>query len=181
MFRRDALERLGFYDSRPEFVEDYDLSIRMADAGYGNVYIDETLARYRVWTDAAGTRARRKGLQLEGYRRIFDEVFAPAWERRGWEARELVRMRNKLAAHHCASCFAEQYSADEQAELVRLLLALADGPGVQLRVRLCRLGLAPTFRYAAWLPTQAKRAAKTLMSRSRRLTAKQPPGDSRGA
>lgn len=180
MFRRDALERLGFYDARPEFVEDYDLSIRMADAGYGNVYIDETLARYRVWTDAAGMRARRKGLQLEGYRRIFDEVFAPAWERRGWDARELVRMRNKLAAHHCASCFAEQYGADEQAELMRLLLALADGPWVQLRVRLCRLGLAPTLGYAAWLPSQAKQTAKTLMSRTRRLITRQSTDAHRG-
>jgi glycosyltransferase involved in cell wall biosynthesis len=176
MFRRDALQHLGFYDARPEFVEDYDLSIRMADAGYGNVYIDETLARYRVWTDAAGMRARRKGLQLAGYRRIFDEVFAPAWQRRGWDTQELVRMRNKLAAHHCASCFAEQYSADEQTELVRLLLALADGPWVQLRVHLCRLGMAPMLQFVAWLPSQAKQTAKTSMSRARRLTTRQSTG-----
>lgn len=180
MFRRDALEQLGFYDSRPEFVEDYDLSIRMADAGWGNIYVDETLARYRVWTDAAGMRARRKGLQLEGYRRIFDEVFAPAWERHGWDTRELTHMREKLAAHHCASCFAEQYSTDEQAELVRLLLALADGARVRFRVRLCELGMAPTLQWAARLPAQAKQLAKTLVSLSR-STARQSPGDSRSA
>ncbi len=66
IFRNEALRELDYYSGRPEFVEDYDLSVRMADVGYGNVYLDEPLARYRVWEDQGGTRSRRKGLQLEG-------------------------------------------------------------------------------------------------------------------
>jgi glycosyltransferase involved in cell wall biosynthesis len=179
MFRRAALEALHFYDDRPEFVEDYDLAVRMADAGYGNIYVDETLARYRVWTDAAGIRARRKALQLSGYRRIFDECFTSAWKRRGWDLRELTKRRNKLAAHHCASCFAEQYTAAEQEELVRLLLELGDGPGVRLRVGLCRLGLASALRHSDWLPSRAKQIIKTLASGARGLSARRSTRRSR--
>src|SRR5215207_3149526 len=105
IFRRAALEQLDFYEGRPEFVEDYDLAVRMADAGWGNVYLDEPLARYRVWVDAGGARARRKALQLSGYARIFTEVFEPAWSRRGWSLGPVRRQRRWLAVHHCTHCF----------------------------------------------------------------------------
>jgi GT2 family glycosyltransferase len=167
MFRREALERLNFYDGRPDFVEDYDLAIRMADAGYGNIYVAETLAKYRVWTDREGARSRRKGLQLAGYQRIFDETFATAWSRRGWDQKQLTRRRNRLAALHCASCFAKAYSSAEQDELVAVLRRLGDGPRVRARIRICRLGLAPLVEYADLLPTRAKRPVKALLARAR--------------
>jgi glycosyltransferase involved in cell wall biosynthesis len=141
MFRRAALEALHYYDGRPTFVEDYDLSIRMADAGYGNVYIDEPLARYRVWEDAGGLRSRRKALQIAGYIRIFDEALKPAWLRRGWNTRQLRRRRRRLAAQHCASCFAPTYVSAEHQELVRLLRELGGGHRLELYIVLCRLGL----------------------------------------
>ncbi len=167
MFRREALERLHFYDGRPEYVEDYDLAIRMADIGYGNIYVAETLAKYRVWSDREGTRSRRKGLQLEGYRRIFDETFAPAWSRRGWDQRELARQRKRLAALHCASCFGRAYTSVEREELVAALRRLGDGPGVRVRIWLCRAGLAPLVERLDLLPTRAKRPAKALLARLR--------------
>ena len=167
MFRREALEHLNFYEGRPERGQDYDLAIRMADAGYGNIYVAETLAKYRVWSDREGTRSRRKGLQLEGYRRIFDETFAPAWSRRGWDQRELARQRKRLAALHCASCFGRAYTSAEREELLAALLRLGDGPGVRARIWLCRAGLAPLVERLDLLPTRAKRPAKALLARLR--------------
>ena len=61
MFRAAPLRQLDYYRGRPDFVEDYDLSVRMPDAGYGNVYCDEILARYRVWTDP-----KRGALEAQG-------------------------------------------------------------------------------------------------------------------
>jgi glycosyltransferase involved in cell wall biosynthesis len=169
VFRREALLELDFYAGRPEFVEDYDLAVRMADAGYGNVYVDEPLARYRVWEDEVGTRSRRKALQLSGYARIFDEVFEPAWQRRGWDLGPVRRRRRRLAVHHCAHCFGPQYGVAERARLVALLKELGDGPRLRLRLRLCELGLGPRIERAGRLRGRAKALAKAALKRSAQI------------
>lgn len=162
MFRTVALAAVDYCRGRPDFVEDYDLAVRLADDGWGNVYLGEPLARYRIWDDAGGVRARRKGMQLDGYRRIFDEAIEPAWRRRGWPPDDVARRRARLAAHHAAACFAPQYAADETDELVERLLALGDGPAVRLRLALCRHGLAGALRRADALPPAARRTLKRL-------------------
>ncbi len=163
IFRRAALVELDFYEGRPEFVEDYDLAVRMADAGYGNVYLDEPLARYRVWEDGSGTRSRRKGLQLDGYARIFAESIEPAWERRGWDLDEVRRRRRSLATHNCAHCFGPQYTAAERDQLVTKLRTLGDGPRLRFRLLLCRLGLAASIEAAARLNGRLRNRAKTVV------------------
>ena len=60
MFRKTALEKVGYISSDVNFAEDYLLSVKIAAAGFGNVYLDEVLAAYRVWTDVAKVRQRRK-------------------------------------------------------------------------------------------------------------------------
>jgi glycosyltransferase involved in cell wall biosynthesis len=163
IFRRQAMERLDFYDGRPESAEDYDLAVRMADAGYGNVYVDEPLARYRVWEDEGGARSRRKALQLEGYLRIFSESMEPAWERRGWDTGQVRRQRQWLAVHHCAHCFGSQYSAEERRRLIGLLRELGDGPRLRLRIRLCEAGLGPTLETASHLRGRVKSRLKAAV------------------
>lgn len=170
MFRREALERLDFYDGRPESAEDYDLAVRMADAGYGNVYLDQPLAKYRVWEDDGGARSRRKALQLEGYLRIFRESMEPAWERRGWDTRPVRRQRQWLAVHHCAHCFGSQYTSEERRQLVSLLRELGDGPRLRLRIKLCELGLGPELEKASHLRGRVKsrlKAAVKVLGRTR--------------
>jgi glycosyltransferase involved in cell wall biosynthesis len=167
IFRRTALERLDFYEGRPEFVEDYDLAVRMADAGHGNVYIDKPLALYRVWEDDAGTRGRRKPLQLAGYIRIFEEAIEPAWHGRGWSLRPVRRRRRILAAHHCAHCFGPQYSAAERRNLVELLKRLGDGPALRARLALCRLGFAGLIESAAQARGRLRARAKVTLKRLR--------------
>jgi glycosyltransferase involved in cell wall biosynthesis len=165
IFRLSVLRELDFYNGRPEFVEDYDLAVRMADAGYGNVYVDEPLARYRVWEDEGGLRSRRKALQLSGYIRIFREVFEPAWARRGWDLKRVRRRRQRLAAHHCAHCFAPRYSPEERERLISLLEELGDGPRLRLRLRLCRLGLGPWLERANRLRGRTKSMVKSVIKR----------------
>lgn len=165
MFRAAALRELDFYRGRPDFVEDYDLSVRMPDAGFGNVYCDELLARYRVWTDPKRARSKRKSLQLRGYIRIFDEAFEPAYTRRRWNTNVLRRERRKLAEHHAAECFAAQYSAAERVELTGLLRQLAGSPALSLSLRLValRLGFRWYFESEQALRKRLKRTAKAAL------------------
>jgi glycosyltransferase involved in cell wall biosynthesis len=163
-FRKSCLEAVSFYEGRPDFVEDYDLSVRLADAGFGNVYIDEPLARYRVWTDERGMRPRRKGLQLVGYRRIFEESIEPAWSSRGWSLRPVRRRRAKLAALHAPSLFLAGYTREEQGALIEDLLGLSNALRVRLRVRLCRTGLASQLARVNRIPFRVKDMVKAVLS-----------------
>jgi glycosyltransferase involved in cell wall biosynthesis len=169
MFRAAPLRQLDFYRGRPDFVEDYDLSVRMPDAGFGNVYCDEVLARYRVWTDPKRVRSKRKGLQLRGYVRIFEEAFEPAFARRGWSLDILWRERRKLAVHHAAECFAAQYSASERSELIALLWRLSGSPSIALWVRLSalKLGLRSVFEREQAFRKRLKRVVKAALSKWR--------------
>jgi len=170
MFRASALRELDYYRGRPDSGEDYDLSVRMAAAGYSNVYENIVLSRYRVWTDPKRLRSRRKGLQLRGYIRIFNEAFEPAFRRRGWDTKILMRRRRWLAAHHAAACFEPQYSETENAELVRLLTELAGGMtfGLSLRLLMIRRGFGFVFELQNSAVHEAKRLIKGILSRFRR-------------
>ncbi|CAN1209275.1 Glycosyl transferase family 2 [Tumidithrix helvetica PCC 7403] len=164
MFRSKVLRELKVYENRPEFVEDYDLSIRIADAGYGNVYSDEVLAYYRVWSDIGKVRSKRKNLQLSGYIRIFEESLLPAYAKRKWDTRVITRQRQQFALTHAAYCFLPIFNETEKAELIALLKRLGDSPALRLRLFLLSLGLAPFFEWQLSAVGNLKDLAKTILS-----------------
>ena len=168
MFRSEALRRLDYY-RHIDFVEDYDLAVRMADAGYGNVYCDSVLARYRVWNDVSGVRAKRKAIQLRGYTRIFEESLQPAFTRRGWSLDPLWEKRRSLALRHAPACFAPQYDLGERQELSQLIVELAGGENPRLRSRLVALslGLRPAFEMQRKLDGQLRSTIKSGLSKLR--------------
>ncbi len=171
MFRTKALQELRYYENGPEYVEDYDLSVRIADAGYGNVYADEILAKYRVWTDVKKTRSKRKHLQLKGYIRIFEESFLPAFQRRGWDTKVLDQQRRKMAIIHSAYCFLPIFNQEERAELVSLLKQLGDSPVLQLRIFALSLGFAPFFEWQHHTELKLKGFVKDWLSKLKSMTA----------
>lgn len=170
MFRKTALEEVGFLEGRPDFVEDYDLSVRLADAGWGNVYVDEPLARYRIWWDAGGVRPHRRNLQLRGLVRIFEESIEPAWARRGWSLRRVRRQRARLAASKCAKCFRPHFSLEERADLICSLLALSDSPWVKARIWMCRRGAARHLISLDRALFRTKSVIKGGLRRARRMS-----------
>ncbi|MFQ4145150.1 glycosyltransferase family 2 protein [Chlorogloeopsis sp. ULAP02] len=165
MFRSTVLKELNYYDKRPEFVEDYDLAVRIPASGYGNVYVDKILACYRVWTDAKKVRPKRKHLQLKGYIRIFEESLLPAFVNRGWDTKVLKRQRRKFAILHSAYCFLPIYDQQERAELVALLKQLGDSPALRLRLFVLSLGLAPFFEWLHHTELELKGMVKGWLSR----------------
>jgi len=143
-FRREALEGVRFTTGRPNYLEDYDLWVRLAAADWGNVFANEVLASYRVWTDAKGQRARRKAMELEGFIRMFDESIEPAFRARGWSTEEVARARRKQAMQQVAYFGEVKLSPGESREIAGLVRTLG---GPSLRVDCCvAIGQSPFRR-----------------------------------
>ncbi len=164
MFRAEALRRANFYHGRPNFAEDYDLSVRLADLGYGNVFVNEVLAQYRVWGDAQGTRHHRKAEHLRGLTQLFHRSFVAAYERRGWDVAEVRRARTRVAVNFATAIFMPWITDEERTELVPLLLGLDHGARVRWRVFLLRLGFAPMFAALGRLDTLVRRTVKNALA-----------------
>jgi glycosyltransferase involved in cell wall biosynthesis len=166
MFRTKVLHELNFYDGRPDYTEDYDLSVRIADAGYGNVYSELVLSCYRVWTDVQGTRPKRKGLEIRGLTRIYDESLIPAFQKRNWNIRPIVRWRRRQAIGHAASCYAPWFTLEEKAELSRLLFNLGDCLELRLRLQAIHLGFGPLFSWSHQVSLRLKGNVKSLLAQA---------------
>lgn len=167
MFRRDVLHSLNFYAGRPTFVEDYDLSVRLADAGYGNIYQDEVIASYRTWVDDDKKRIKRKFVQIRGFIRVYNESVSPAFQKRGWSDSIVLKEKQALAKRNAVHCNSNLFTPAERQELSQLLIQLGDSPGLRRRIFLARLGLGFVFEAQSRIVASAKYIAKTGLSRIR--------------
>ncbi|MFP4255193.1 MAG: glycosyltransferase family 2 protein, partial [Halothece sp.] len=171
LFRATALHQLNIYRDRPEFVEDYDLIVRMADAGYGNIYCNEILGAYRVWTDPKAVRPRRKALELRGLIRIYEESLLPAFQRRNWNFKPIQQQRRRLALIHAPYCFRPLFTSAERRELVELLKALGDSPALRVRLFALHCGFRPFLEWRYSLEIKFKRAIKDWLNSLKTLKA----------
>lgn len=163
MFRRRALLDVGFYRPDLNFAEDWDMAVRLADAGWGNVYCGRVLADYRVWSDAKNLRARRKLAEIDGCRRVFTDSIEPAYRRRKWPVGPLNRRRQTLAAQHALGVSAAVFDATEKAALVLALRALGDGPPLRRRLALLRMGFGGALARKEAALLWAKDTTKRLL------------------
>lgn len=171
MFRRDVLHSLNSYKDRPTFVEDYDLSVRLADVGYGNIYCNKVLASYRTWIDEDKKRIKRKFVQLRGYIRVYDESVLPAFQRRGWSDRIVRKEREALAKRNAVYCNSKLFTPDERRELTQLLFSLGDSSGLRIRIFMARIGLGWIFEAQTRLVRGGKLLAKAILNRAARQKA----------
>ncbi|GAA4439503.1 hypothetical protein GCM10023188_35920 [Pontibacter saemangeumensis] len=131
MFRRSALVKVGYVTERPDYVEDYHLSAALAAAGFGNIYLNETLSYYRVWVDAGNVRQRRKLMEIKGLQKVMDEILEPAYQQRGWDLTILKKKRSAFACRQ-ADCLAwDIYTAKEKAELMEALKTLSSSTSLK--------------------------------------------------
>lgn len=167
MFRARALQEAGFYRAM-NFAEDWDLSVRIADSGWGNVYCDATLGRYRAWNDESNARLRRKKQELLGIESVFRDSLIKAFERRHWPTAPLYSAMNKFALAHsdCLSwnCFADE----EKRELQSILVRLGRSRGVTVKCWMMQHGFSPVFRIKRSLTRFVKDGAKSVISMFRR-------------
>ncbi len=126
LFRREALASVNFGagSAGVDFVEDYDLSVRLADAGWGNVYAGEVLASYRMWSGDSRPVVGRKLKEIQGLTQIFSGSLREAFNRRGWPLAPLQRRRAQRALA-CADVLDRgEFRAGEREEMTAALLAL---------------------------------------------------------
>lgn len=132
MFRKTALEAVGFITAKTNFAEDYYLSAELAAAGFGNVFFNEILSYYRVWEDTGKVRQRRKLAEIIALRQVFEEVLEPAFKKRNWSMDPLNASKTNFACTQ-ADCLGWQlYSQVEKEELAAELRKLSSAPKAKL-------------------------------------------------
>lgn len=137
MFKRNVLEQVNFTDNRPEYTEDYDLWIRIADAGWGNIFSSEILAYYRVWVDDKNYRVSlgRKEAELTGYCRMFEECIEPAFKKREWELNPVKKQRERFALNHAVALKNNYFSEQEKEIIERKVLDIYNSKIVKSRIK----------------------------------------------
>lgn len=165
MYRREALERVGFVRSDMAFAEDFFLNVAILDAGFGNVYVNKTLAKYRVWSDEGDKRRRRKLVELEGLHRVFREGIIPAFKRRGWPLTAVEHELARFAVTHADSLSWPLFSDAEKQDIEAALLKLSEAPSVRRAIRFYRNGFGWIYQVKNGLARTAKSAVKRVALR----------------
>lgn len=125
MFTKEALVKVNYITNRPNYVEDYHLSASLAAAGFGNVYLNETLAFYRVWVDSGKARLRRKLMEIVGIYKVYQEVLEPAFVERDWSLRGIRKNRTVVASIQADCLSWNVYSNEEKIQLKEALSKLS--------------------------------------------------------
>jgi glycosyltransferase involved in cell wall biosynthesis len=124
LFRREALVSAGFGADTLNFAEDYDLCVRIADAGWGNVYSDEVHASYRVWGAPSRQSVLRKISEIQGLCHVYSVSLEQAFLKRDWSVRTLTWRRIELALVHSTyfdkGALSDSHWKALQLELVKL-------------------------------------------------------------
>jgi glycosyltransferase involved in cell wall biosynthesis len=161
MFRKVALEKVGYITSRLNFAEDWHLSVNIAAAGYGNIYLDEVLASYRVWDDAGKVRQHRKLAEIKGITAVFELALEPAYTERGWNLKELKAQRSSLAAVHADCLGWDNYTIIEKREIIDALLKLSSSTRVKTMIWIYCNGFGTMIQ----LVSKAKDSLKSIVKK----------------
>lgn len=132
MFRRKALVKVNYISDRPDYVEDFHLSASLSAAGFGNVYLNETLSFYRVWIDSGKVRQKRKMMEISGVKRVFNEVLEPEYSKRDWSLRRLKKSKEAIACRNCDCLGWEVYNKEEKEALKQAIFALSSSTKVKV-------------------------------------------------
>jgi GT2 family glycosyltransferase len=163
MFRRSALAQVDYFRPAAQYCDDWDLSVRLADAGWGNVYVNEVLASYRVWDTP--TRIRRKLAEVEGSRRLIEDSLIPAFVRRQWSLAPIRKARHRLALGHAVCLRLSQFSEAERDDLKLALCRLDDSLALRWKFRWIRTPLARLFEMPSVLEGAARAWCKAALYR----------------
>lgn len=163
MFRRAALQSVDYYRTDLPFADDWDLAVRLADAGWGNVYVNEVLANYRVWDTPDHVRSRRKMAEVEGVRRVIEESLIPAFARRHWDSRPVKVARRRQALEHAKSLALPGFNDFQRHELQTALRMLGDSASLRWKFRWIHTPLAPWLQLPATMVARAKAWCKTTL------------------
>ena len=134
MFSKQALEKINFLDSKVNFAEDYYMVTRISAANFGNIYCNEILSKYRVWTDKNKVRQKRKREEIIGLTKVFQEVLEPVYTQKKWSLLPLYTMRESLAIRHSDCLGWKAYTPIEKEELKSVIYQLSSSSKVKIYI-----------------------------------------------
>lgn len=162
MFRKTALEQVGYVTAQTNFAEDYYLSAVLASTGFGNVYFHEILSFYRVWEDTGNIRQRRKLAEISALRKIFEEVLEPAFKHRNWSLKKLRNCRTHFACTQADCLGWKFYNKAEKKELTAELKKLSSAPKAKLYATLYLKEFGGVVSFFSKIRSVPKSILKTL-------------------
>lgn len=164
LFRTEALQSVNFITPNLNFAEDWDLVVRLADAGWGNVYSSDVLACYRVWSNEL--RFKRKVQEISGCIHVHEKSLRPAFEKRKWDQKTLRRHRQELALNQALSVDSPILSAQEREELCELLRHLGRSTRLEILLLMINFGFGSSLRMTNSLKTRLKDSIKSIIRRT---------------
>jgi len=126
IYKKEALERINYFNCKANFAEDWYMLCELAAAGYGNIFSNKILSAYRVWSDTGKVRQKRKLEEIHGVTLVYNEVLKPAFIKRSWSLKSMQKAITKRAINY-SDCLAVSYfSKDEKEKLHKALLQLSN-------------------------------------------------------
>ena len=126
IFRKKALEDVGYIQSKIDFAEDYYLTASISSFGYHNLYLKDILAKYRVWVDIKKARTRRKLSEIKGLKAVFDEVITPSFANRNWSNIKVEKAKLRFAISQADCLGWEIFNIEERKNLLLELRGLSN-------------------------------------------------------
>lgn len=170
MFRRAALEHCGLENFPHNFAEDWYLAVELADKGWGNIYVADVLASYRVW--GSNSRSKRKLDELKGINAVFNNGLRPAFKSRGWSIKQLEKRLDWLAVSNMNCLEWTLWSESERIEIKDILTAMSCSTLSRICMRLVESGhgdlLQAYFTATIKVKDFAKQALKVLRTTGRK-------------
>ena len=133
MFRRSALEAVGYVNATKNFAEDFYLSASLSSAGFGNVYLNEILSCYRVWSDQGKLRQKRKLDEIIGLIDVYEKVIEPVFKNRNWSLNKINKARASKACRQADCLSWTVYTNAEKLELQQAIFKLSSN----FKVKFC--------------------------------------------
>jgi len=162
IYRKEALEKVRYSVPSSDFAEDYYLVTSLSSAGFGNVYLNEVLAEYRVWVDSGNVRKKRKLEEISGLNNLITDLLEPAFNIRNWPKKPIVKMRKSLAIRH-SDCLAwKSYSKSEKTALKYAIYQLYPSRMVKVIAYMYLNGFGFIIESNKFLAKRFKLALKTI-------------------
>ena len=161
LYRSAALKEANYYLSNAswQYAEDWDLCLRIAILGWGNVHAAAPLARYRVWGDAQQGRFKRNISGMECIIKIYKNTVEPEYIKRGWNTATIGKCMRRTALRYVDGIDSPLLSSAQREAYKALLRKLGGCSWLSIRIYLAERGFNPLFRFV----TRAKIKTKDML------------------
>jgi glycosyltransferase involved in cell wall biosynthesis len=165
LYRAEALREVNYYIPNLDWrtCEDWDMVLRMAAKGWGNVYAPQVLSNYRVWDDAQNVRAKRKMSEVMTNIAIYKDTLIPEYRRRGWSIAPLERNMRSRAIAFADALDSPLFSEEDRVRYKALLRELYPSMALTFAITLAAIGLNPAVRWWAKTRIRTKDAIKVIL------------------